>query len=71
MWRSLECNRMHAAACTNGDELAEIVDNRKQRGVTASELADLVKVQGIDEVDADNYVAAMVFIWWGPAAAGL
>ena len=71
MWRSLECNRMRAVACTNGDELAEIVDNRKQRGVTASELADLVKVQGIDEVDADNYVAAMVFIWWGPAAAGL
>ena len=57
--------------CLAGWGLAEIVDNRKQRGVTAFELADLVKVQGIDEVDAENYVAAMVFIWWGPAAAGL
>lgn len=70
MWRLLECNRMRAAACTNGDELAEIVDNRRQLGVTASELADLVKVQGIDEVDADNYVAGMVFIWWAPLLLG-
>jgi predicted type IV restriction endonuclease len=71
VWRLLECNRMHAAACTNGEELEEIVNNRKRRGAKASELADLAKDQGIDEVDAENYVAAIVFIWWGPAAAGL